>query len=608
MKLNQKQLRNIIRESLQGLLMEGPGAGYYVSMRGLNATNIHMTGLEENEHGEELIDFKAELAPSKVTWKAEGYYDVVTSDGIYYDGDMVDEFGDEERSVQGGTITGYVYKDDVEDYANGGDINETLTNFVGEILSNFSFQTLVGAGYVHTNLTDPLDFENIEVSTRNPYYGYGTVYIQNMEIQAPDITNIINWFFENCYKFDEIYGNKGEELNESINNQSITAQDLEDCFTNEEICDLLEKVLGVDSVNTQGDWEQYLYILADKLNEKGIAFEELDAMLEPAEEGVLTEQQIRRNVRKTLNELDWKTYANASKKAHQWRQEHPWKYDRNRGLNFDIAAQDAFRKQHDIHNQDVANYGGEKGNINMSTYHGVPEITGSRNHDFKDKENPFNLKHNVYHMGKRYGKDGNYGRARMWDFAHETTPEEFYDDPEMAKKFRDAEKDVEDYNNDNYAYSTEKGWHLKENAVRKIVRESLRRLVNETSYDFANNALKANGDKIDNAVRNNADKAEMKRLQKRHHDLFGHLKDRAGQRFDPEMPVVVVDEHEVRAFKAGELKDHFEITGICEPSENPIYNDSKCIGYPTLKDYCGPMWDGCRIRYESWPVYDELSR
>ena len=42
-------------------------------------------------------------------------------------------------------------------------------------------------------------------------------------------------------------------------------------------------------------------------------------------------------------------------------------------------------------------------------------------------------------QGKRYGKDGGYGRTRMWDRPHETTPEEFYGDvpQRMLKKLID---------------------------------------------------------------------------------------------------------------------------------------------------------------------------
>lgn len=320
----------------------------------------------------------------------------------------------------------------------------------------------------------------------------------------------------------------------------------------------------------------------------------------------LNEKQLRQIIKETINELDWKTYANAAKKAHAWRSEHPFQYDRNRGLEFDSAAQDAFDKQHGI--EYLPDYGGERGNINFTSVHGEPSLSGSRNHDFGDNGGPFDLKHNVYHMGKKYGKDGGYGRARMWDFSHETTPEEFYGSDEMGKKFRDAEQDVENYNNGKYDYTPEKGWHLKESKLNKVVKESIKKVLNETSYDLARAAHKANSEQRLQAAMNHEPEDVQDKLRRRGENLFGHLKDRASQRFNPDMPVVIVDENGVRELVAGKLDKYYKIKGICEPFENPIYNDSPCIGYPKLEGYCGPMWDGDKIRYESWEVYDELSR
>ena len=195
----------------------------------------------------------------------------------------------------------------------------------------------------------------------------------------------------------------------------------------------------------------------------------------------IKESQLRKIIQESLKELDWKTYANAAKKAHEWRNEHPFLYDRNRGLDFDNAAQKSFNQQHDIENNPM--HGGEKGNINFTSFHGEPELSGSREHDFGDGGGPFNLKHNVYHMSKKYGKDGGYGRTRMWDHPHETTPEEFFDNDEMAKKFRDAEQDVDDYKNGNYEYTTDKGWHLKESRLNKIIKESIKKVLKEDFGD-----------------------------------------------------------------------------------------------------------------------------
>ena len=164
----------------------------------------------------------------------------------------------------------------------------------------------------------------------------------------------------------------------------------------------------------------------------------------------LTEGDLHRIVmesaKRMINELRWETWQNAADKAHEWRKSHPYVYDRNREYDFQKKARDEFYKKHGIEDNGER-YGGEKGSItfdNSGLRKGNLRVSGHRDHDFGD-ENPRNLNHNVYHLSKDYGSDGGYGRARMYDFAHDTTPEEFFGDEGMARKFRDAESDLENY-------------------------------------------------------------------------------------------------------------------------------------------------------------------
>ena len=69
--INKQVLRGIIRESLQGLMTEGAGAGYDVTFEGLKATDIRITGTEvkQNLHStDKIVKFTASLAPSIVEW------------------------------------------------------------------------------------------------------------------------------------------------------------------------------------------------------------------------------------------------------------------------------------------------------------------------------------------------------------------------------------------------------------------------------------------------------------------------------------------------------------------------------------------------------------
>lgn len=191
----------------------------------------------------------------------------------------------------------------------------------------------------------------------------------------------------------------------------------------------------------------------------------------------LTEGDLRKLVmesaQKILSELDWQTYASAAKKNDEWRQNNPHRANQwNRSMDFRSAARDAFDKKHGLeHQYDEPNshYGGDKGSINLNTMDDF-SVTGSRDHDFGDGD-PHGLRHNVYHMGKKYGKDGGYGRTRMWDYAHETTPEEFYGNKEMGQKFRDAEQDAEDFNSGKSHYVSGKGWSNESNQPKQTIKE-----------------------------------------------------------------------------------------------------------------------------------------
>lgn len=48
-------------------------------------------------------------------------------------------------------------------------------------------------------------FNNVEVDVKNPYYGSETLYLKEIKIDAENIVNNINWFFENNHNFDKIF-------------------------------------------------------------------------------------------------------------------------------------------------------------------------------------------------------------------------------------------------------------------------------------------------------------------------------------------------------------------------------------------------------------------
>jgi hypothetical protein len=73
------------------------------------------------------------------------------------------------------------------------------------------------------------------------------------------------------------------------------------------------------------------------------------------------------------------------------------------------------------------------------------------------------------------------------------------------------------------------------------------------------------------------------------------------------MPVIIVGGKLNGEYTINDVINNFEVTGYVERYRNSAYKNSKIVGYPMIKGYHGPMWDGDRIRYESPEVYHSLS-
>ena len=142
---------------------------------------------------------------------------------------------------------------------------------------------------------------------------------------------------------------------------------------------------------------------------------------------------------------------------------------------------------------------------------------------------------------------------------------------------------------------------LTESELKNVISESVKTILKETSYDFARKAHKAAYDRAAKAPYDKAKWDQVGRLHK-------HLVSKTSERFDPNMPVVIVGGKLQGNYTAQEVLDNFDVTYIEEPSTNALFTDSPCIGYPHIKGYHGPMWDGDRIRYESPDAYDFFSR
>ena len=128
-------------------------------------------------------------------------------------GDIIDEFDEEQRTVNGGIIEGHVYVSDVKDYLDENIITKDgVIDYIQYKLDDeFSIETMFGRGWIHVDLDDPMEFHDIEIKD---YYGVTNIFIDTIIINAPEITKTINWFFANK---EEIYKEfEDEDLDESV--------------------------------------------------------------------------------------------------------------------------------------------------------------------------------------------------------------------------------------------------------------------------------------------------------------------------------------------------------------------------------------------------------
>ena len=172
----------------------------------------------------------------------------------------------------------------------------------------------------------------------------------------------------------------------------------------------------------------------------------------------INESQLRRmvaeSVKNVLNEIDWKTYQNAAKKARE--------RGDNRQSKFMSAAADAFNDE----------YGwGEEGFYDPKVHYDGMHLRATNNdptqhtmermYDYDSENGTYSNPRNydstkAFGLFDKYDKDGRY--KRVWN----PSLSRYFEDPEQEKAYRRASKEMDDYKTGKYVYDKEKGWHLKD--------------------------------------------------------------------------------------------------------------------------------------------------
>ena len=184
---------------------------------------------------------------------------------------------------------------------------------------------------------------------------------------------------------------------------------------------------------------------------------------------------ITESVKGVINELDWKTYQHAAKKAHlksldnygygqpNYDEDKSSEYIR-KSSNFSKAAEDAFNKE----------YGYDDGRYHLglnSRRQGSSTIApGGGTFPYYDVSDiSAGDRNDTYKWG---GRTFEKGLPLKYDFHRSTTPKNVVD------KFDSANDELDNYKRGNYEYIKGKGWQMKESINRRIdriVSESIRK-------------------------------------------------------------------------------------------------------------------------------------
>ena len=188
----------------------------------------------------------------------------------------------------------------------------------------------------------------------------------------------------------------------------------------------------------------------------------------------LNEAQLRKvvseSVQKVLNELDWKTYANAMRKANA-------RGEYKRASTFGDAADSAF--------DDKYGYNPDAGYKEPTVRRGIGgEVVGvnddgrelRRMYDYDSDTGTYTNPRN-YDSTKAFGLLDKYDNAGRYKRYTNPSLKRFFNNPEQEKAYKKASEETDNYMLGKYSYDDENGWHLEESVLRKIVSESIQKVL-----------------------------------------------------------------------------------------------------------------------------------
>ena len=230
----------------------------------------------------------------------------------------------------------------------------------------------------------------------------------------------------------------------------------------------------------------------------------------------INESQLRKIIKEAINELDWKTYANAAWKEdminnNNWDDDN-WKNDDSRARRFRQAAIDAFNREHGYQNGEeeysmLYNRDETFDGITPAVYdakYGEPDEYDATKQTPSWEQNP--ERYTRGHMFDVYSTNGAesanhlkhkyYGNRKKHMFSpKDPIPKNYSADLKQA--IIDGNREISRYVNGDYDYTSGKGWHLKESQLRKIIKESVKKVLKEYNSTFMSSTERSAQEFID---------------------------------------------------------------------------------------------------------------
>lgn len=176
------------------LIKSGPGAGYDITVRGIELDNHNWKILKddyEERYGSHTVQVEIPVKPCVAEyWAAEAYYDGIDSKHDMYDGNW-------DSQIDGGTaiLQMEVYPEYTDDVLSQEELDEAIGNLLP---SELDLTMVYGGGWSHVNLPEEgiaFDDDNGRINLdEGETYDYTTI---RCELKCPNITQNINAFFKN---------------------------------------------------------------------------------------------------------------------------------------------------------------------------------------------------------------------------------------------------------------------------------------------------------------------------------------------------------------------------------------------------------------------------